>query len=251
MSIFRSFFLKKKIRHLSSQDSKKLAPGSENYASYVGPPRQYDFMGASQFRLLCTLGLRDDHKLLDFGCGSLRAGRLFIPYLNPGNFYGLEPNRWLIQDAIKNQIGKDICKIKKPNFLHHTDFSCEKFEQSFDYILAQSIFSHAGQDIILKSLHSFKRCLSNHGLIVATFIQTDEKNNDFDGNGWVYPGCVQYTRDKINTLIEKSDLVGVEIPWYHPRQTWYALGHHLSSIPTADDFRYLQGKVLFDSELSS
>jgi SAM-dependent methyltransferase len=58
------------------------------------------FMGATQFRLLTTLGLREHHSLLDFGCGSLRAGRLLIPYLLPGRYYGLEPNRCLIEDGI-------------------------------------------------------------------------------------------------------------------------------------------------------
>ena len=35
-----------------------------NYRSYVGPPERYDFMGSSQFRLLTSLGLRSNHKLL-------------------------------------------------------------------------------------------------------------------------------------------------------------------------------------------
>jgi cyclopropane fatty-acyl-phospholipid synthase-like methyltransferase len=62
-------------------DASKLNPGDKHYKAYVGPPTQYDFMGATQFRLLCTLGLREQHKVLDFGCGSLRAGRLLLSYL--------------------------------------------------------------------------------------------------------------------------------------------------------------------------
>jgi hypothetical protein len=60
--------------------------GSRDYRAYIGPTSRYDFMGASQFRLATTLGLRSGHKLLDFGCGSLRAGKLFIPYLETGNY---------------------------------------------------------------------------------------------------------------------------------------------------------------------
>lgn len=58
-------------------------PGSENRRAYIGPPTQFDFMGATQFNLLTRLGLREDHTVLDIGCGSLRAGRLLIPYLLP------------------------------------------------------------------------------------------------------------------------------------------------------------------------
>ena len=87
-------------------DVSKLKPGDFHYKAYVGAPAQYDFMGATQFRLLCTLGLRVNHCLLDFGCGSLRAGRLFINYLDEQKYYGIEPNKWLIEDAINNQVGK-------------------------------------------------------------------------------------------------------------------------------------------------
>ncbi|MHC4422967.1 MAG: hypothetical protein ACYS1E_20600, partial [Planctomycetota bacterium] len=72
------------VRDLPRDEAQQLRAGAEHYMAYVGPPDRYDLMGASQFRLLCTLGLRAPHRLLDFGCGSLRAGRLFIPYLNPG-----------------------------------------------------------------------------------------------------------------------------------------------------------------------
>ena len=54
-------------------------------------------MGARQFTLLFNLGARETAKILDFGCGSLRLGRLLINWLNKGNYYGLDPNKWLIE----------------------------------------------------------------------------------------------------------------------------------------------------------
>jgi hypothetical protein len=68
-------------RRLSDTDTRNLGAGAAHYTAFVGPPDQYDLMGATQFRLLTTLGLRDYHRLLDFGCGSLRVGRLLISYL--------------------------------------------------------------------------------------------------------------------------------------------------------------------------
>jgi hypothetical protein len=54
-------------------------------------------MGATQFRLLTSLGLREHHSVLDFGCRSLREGRLLIPYLLPGRYYGLNPTTGLLK----------------------------------------------------------------------------------------------------------------------------------------------------------
>ena len=99
-----------------------LKPGDKNYKAYVGLPDRYDFMGATQFRLLTSLGLRAHHKLLDFGCGSLRAGKLFIPYLDAANYHGQDPNEWLIRDGIENELGADIKKVKKPHFSNLDSF---------------------------------------------------------------------------------------------------------------------------------
>src|ERR1700691_5525757 len=96
------------LRTLSDEQAKQLPIGVEHYMAYIGPASQYDLMGASQFMLLITLGLRDTDRVLDFGCGSLRLGRLLIPYLTAGNYTGLDPNAWLIEDALQRQVGRDI-----------------------------------------------------------------------------------------------------------------------------------------------
>jgi hypothetical protein len=92
------------------------------YRRFVGPVDQYDFMGATQFRLLTTLGLREEHYLLDIGCGSLRAGRLLIPYLLPDRYHGIEPDKFLLDAGIANEVGTDLVRLKRPRFAHNSDF---------------------------------------------------------------------------------------------------------------------------------
>ena len=226
-------------------DVSKLKAGDNHYMAYVGPPTQYDFMGATQFRLLSTLGLRANHSLLDFGCGSLRAGRLFLTYLDEGSYFGIEPNKWLIEDAIKNQIGKDLATLKKPHFDHNGDFKTDVFSQQFDFIIAQSIFSHTGIDLITTALSNFKESLKPNGLIAATFI---EGITDFDGRGWVYPGCVNYRSSTIRRFAEEAGCFVIRIPWYHPRQTWYVLSKEKHRLPNKAMLRHLSGAVLFEQE---
>ena len=62
------------VRQLSADQAKTLPPGAEHYRAYVGPPDRFDFMSATQFSLLFANGLREHHRVLDFGCGSLRLG---------------------------------------------------------------------------------------------------------------------------------------------------------------------------------
>jgi len=44
-------------------------------------------MGILQYEFLLHAGLKCEDKLLDIGCGSLRAGNYFIRYLNDGKPY--------------------------------------------------------------------------------------------------------------------------------------------------------------------
>src|SRR6266536_2229601 len=93
-----------------------LTPGDSHYRAYVGPPQDYDLIAAMTFNLLTTLGLRQDHTVLDIGCGSLRIGRLLIPYLNNSNYCGIEPNKWLVEEGIRQETGQDQIRIKQPTF---------------------------------------------------------------------------------------------------------------------------------------
>jgi SAM-dependent methyltransferase len=240
-------------RSLSVDEAKGLPPGSAHYTAYVGPPGQYDFMGATQFRLLCTLGLREHHSVLDFGCGSLRAGRLLIPYLREGKYCGIDPNHWLIEDAIAHETGRDLINIKRPVFRHDDDFDATHFQRKFAFILVQSVFSHAGRDIIAKALASFKKCLEPDGLILATFIHPDQPGvgKEFAGSGWVYPAVVSYRPQTVLNLIDAAAMVGRTIPWFHPRQTWYAMAHSPRALPPLSKYPHLSGAVLRDPELNA
>jgi cyclopropane fatty-acyl-phospholipid synthase-like methyltransferase len=204
-------------------------------------------MGATQFRLLCALGLREHHRLLDFGCGSLRAGRLLIPYLRKGHYYGIEPNAWLLDDAIKNEIGS-LAEIKAPNFRNDSDFRADRFAVQFDYIIAQSVLNHAGRDLIATGLSSFKASLAERGLILATFRLREDKSSEFTGTGWVYPSSVAYRFATILEFIESAGLVGRAIPWFHPRLTWMALAHSRELLPQERDDIHLSGVGLRDPE---
>jgi len=230
------------------QAAAALQPGDPEYRAFVGPPEQYDFMGATQFRLLCALGLRGHHALLDFGCGSLRAGRLLIPYLDPGNYFGIEPNRWLIDEAIERQVGRDLIRIKRPSFDGNDSFDARAFGRRFNFIVAQSIFSHCGPDLVAKALASMRGALEPGGLIAATFVEGDR---DEEQPGWVYPECVAYTPRRVRTFADAAGLFTIAIPWFHPRQSWHLFASDGSRLPAPAEVSLLRGVVLGDPEFAA
>lgn len=204
---------------MREENLEDMAAGDNHYKAFVGPPLKYDLLGALQFSLLAACGLRAEHKLCDVGCGSLRVGKLLLPYLNKGNYFGLEPNQWLIEEAIKNEIGRDLINLKAPRFENGANFELSKFGEKFDFIIAQSIFSHASFEQINQCLKEARQCLKPQGLFLATFIWGKD---DYLENEWVYPGCVAYRPNSIRkSAWDQAGLKMVPTDWPHPNgQNW-------------------------------
>jgi SAM-dependent methyltransferase len=202
------------------------------HRKFVGPPEKYDLASASQFSLLTGLGLRQHHSLLDIGCGSLRGGKLFIPYLDAGNYFGIEPEQWLIDRGIDTEIGKDLARLKQPRFSNDTNFTLTTFGRKFDYMLAQSIFSHATQAQIRRCLSQAKQSLEPAGILAATFFPGNE---NYEGTEWVYPGCVFYTLEYFGGLAAAEGLLCRPLNWTHTnQQKWVAITHRENTAELPD-----------------
>jgi len=194
--------------------------GSHQYRAWVGPPEDYDLIASIQVSLLLSCGLREIHRLLDVGCGSLRGGRMIIPYLRSGHYFGIEPNEWLVEEGIEHELGKDILEVKRPTFRFVDDFSAGAFGIEFDFALAQSVFSHTYPDLTLTGLTNIAEALAPEGMLFGTYIQGWQPDK-YEGAGWIYPGHVAYTWEEMHELTYKSGLVARPLKWPHPRQKWF------------------------------
>lgn len=220
------------VRDFTVEQAAALAPGDGHYRAFVGPTYRYDLIGAQQFALLYLLGLRETHRLLDFGCGSLRLGRMAIPYLLEGRYFGIEPEAWLIEDGFARELGEDARRVKAPRFDHNTDYRTDVFGTPFDYIIAQSIFSHTGEAASRRALQSFKGSLAPGGLIVVNWMVGEEQPQfDPDTSDWVYPECVTFRPERIERIAAEAGLAIRACPWWHPGLSWYVLGHSEADLP--------------------
>ncbi len=213
--MLKKIFKKERVQDLGLD----LKPGDGHYRAYVGPPKDYDLISAMVFNLLTCIGLRQHHKVLDIGCGSLRNGRLLIPYLNRGNYIGIEPNKWLIDDGVKNEIGEDLVQIKKPLFSYSDSLKEFKQPLDLDFAFAQSIFSHTGLDLLEKWMSEVSCHLKEDGVLLATFLIDDKDSQE---TGWVYPCCVKFIPETIAQIATKHGLHFQLLNWFHPRQSWAA-----------------------------
>ena len=121
---------------------------------------KWEEIGTLQFEFLESKGLKPTHELLDLGCGTLRGGRHFIAYLDPGNYWGIDISPQAIERA-QALIIEEHLTAKKPVLLVNRDGNL-KFEEfngkKFGFILAQSVFTHLRPEHI-------EECFANIGNI--------------------------------------------------------------------------------------
>src|ERR1700727_1489218 len=115
--------------------SQEAAVGSKTHDSWLES-------GRTQFNYLVKHGLQPGDKMLEIGCGNLRAGRLFIDYLDPGNYYGLDisPDILLAAQGVIDEFG---LQDKLPHLTLVRDLKLEFLPtEQFTVVHAHSVFSH-------------------------------------------------------------------------------------------------------------
>lgn len=99
----------------------------------------------NEFRELCFLisrGLRPHHRLIDIGCGPLRAGLPLIAYLDAGNYAGFDVRPDCIAEA-RRRVERRGLSCKRPRI------ACGTFDivlPPADVALAFSVFIHLDDD---------------------------------------------------------------------------------------------------------
>ena len=172
------------------ESASEAGPEGKPHRAYVGSLEAYDATGAMQFALMTALGLREHHTLLDVGCGSLCGGRLFIPYLLPEHYYGIEPQTWLVEDGIRFELSEELRRLKKPAFRFVDDFSLSGFKVRFDFMLAQSVLTHVSQGQLERCLSQVEPALKTDGMFAASFYATGD--DIYNGRDWIYPDFASY-----------------------------------------------------------
>ena len=130
----------------------------------------WEEMGLHQMDMLTAHGMRPEHRLLDIGCGSLRLGRHAIDYLALGNYWGTDLRKQIVDAGYEKEIvanGKGDL-LPRAHLVEDAEFTFNGVPSDFDFVLAQSVFSH----LPLNHLRLCLARLANHLTTPATFMFT-------------------------------------------------------------------------------
>ncbi len=132
----------------------------------------YIEQGKQQFEYLKAHGLQPRHRLLDYGCGFMRAGLFFIQYLNPGNYVGVDISASRLKTArelLKSHgIEEENYRTFKVNDLVLGDLA----GTTFDYVWSFSVFQYLPDEDFLVLMKSMRRLVAPAGEVYFDFPQT-------------------------------------------------------------------------------
>jgi SAM-dependent methyltransferase len=194
----------------------------QGHRSHVGG--RWDEIGTLQSGFLVEQGLKPEDRLLDVGCGSLRGGIHFVRYLNDGCYHGLDIDQRLL-DAGRRELAQAGLGDRRVTLLADDAFRFAKFNEQFDYALAQSVFTHLPFNVIMRCLAEIEDALVVGGRFYATFFRnpgrrlnvepyraSDEITAFADSDPFYYdPDIFRWAVDGSSL---SCDLIG---EWSHPR----------------------------------
>ncbi len=145
------------------------ASRSQQHRRYVGG--LWEELGKLQVDFLAEQGLRPHHQFIDVGCGSLRAGRLLVDYLEPRHYYGIDINVDVMKAGYDHEL-TDEQRSRLPLVnLRCTDRFDADFGHPFDMAIAQSVFTHLSLNNIRLCLFRLAKVMKPGAKFFATFFE--------------------------------------------------------------------------------
>ena len=129
-------------------------------------------LGQLQFDYLLEHGLEPHHRVLDIGCGNLRAGWRIISHLEPGNYYGIDASPDVLIAAQRTLVEFTL-QERMPYLLPVADLTFAALPAGrFDVVHAHSVFSHTPLSTLDECLANVERVLAPGGRFDLTFNAT-------------------------------------------------------------------------------
>lgn len=232
-------FLKKQLRKKQYKDCKKefllsaedtIQKKGEFISKEIfngGPVHKFSLIGRLYLITLLKIGLTPEAKVLDIGCGALRGGYWLIHFLNPGNYYGIEPNQEMVEVGKRILFSKEILDYKSPAFDHNFDFNLSVFNVKFDFMIARSIWTHTSKAQICKILDEFNINTTQKGVLLASYLKPFFENQEYKGSKWVgkshdsnTEGIVFHSFSWIKSECEVRNLTAKELTFDYVAQIW-------------------------------
>ena len=206
--------------HVSYYRAVMRSDASRSHEGAVGSKTRGSWLkiGQLQFGYLLRHGLKPGARMLEIGCGNLRAGRLFIDHLDTGNYYGIDISPEILL-AAQDTVTEFGLQGKLPHLTLVRDLRLEFMPPGqFDIVHAHSVFSHCPVTVIDECLANIGRIMAPDGFFDFTFDRTSGQEHQVLREDFYY---------RTETLVALAASHGLTARFM---DDWEALGHPQSKM---------------------
>ncbi|MGI5163890.1 class I SAM-dependent methyltransferase [Spirillospora sp. CA-253888] len=175
-------------------------------------------IGRLQFDYLLDHGLKPSDRVLDIGCGNLRAGHLLVEYLDPGHYYGLDISPDILF-AAQDTLTRHALQDRLPHLTPVRDLRLDFLPAGhFTVVHAHSVFSHSPVEVVAECLANVGRVLAPSGFFDFTYNRTTGDEHH------VLREDFYYRTETLVALAARHGLAAV------PMEDWAATGHRQAKL---------------------
>ena len=190
------------------------AVGSASYERWLA-------LGQMQFDYLVRHGLTPSDRMLEIGCGNLRAGWHFIDHLDTGHYHGIDISPDILL-AAGDTLAQRGLQDKLPHLSLVRDLRMATLPSGhFTVVHAHSVFSHSPIEVIDECLAHVGRVMAPDAFFDFTFNRTEGKEHHVLREDFYY---------RTETLIELAESHGFAARFM---DDWEQLPHKQSKIRIA------------------
>jgi len=139
-------------------------------------------------RYLKTYQFKPKHKVVDYGCGSLRIGNHFIDYLNSGNYFGLDIISGFYEIGV-DMLGEEVRAKKKPRFgeIHDPTALKKAAVMKPDFVYSSAVAYHVHPDDAPEYYANLMKLAHKPGATLFFDVTLSAEHFRYRQRSWTWP----------------------------------------------------------------
>jgi SAM-dependent methyltransferase len=135
-----------------------------------------DFGSWQFWWLIRHVGLRPDDRVLDLGCGTGRLAKHLVPFLESGDYTGIDISPEAL-DIARERLPGAVRRDRAPTFVENDDPTFADVDGEVDLVWANSLLTHLPERDVVELLAHLPHVLADDGQAFLTFFDEPQRSS--------------------------------------------------------------------------